>query len=301
MNHGDLDQAEDKEEEFDAVPAHFFSSTEFKKLWPEIKEEEVALKVTKKLSQPLGVTDQMTGCVYIISPRDAKFRGMLKVGFSKKHPKFSRFKSYQGCIGSFDVIKVKSVTCAHRVEQLLFAEFSHVHYGMKCQKCLGTHQEWLKIDKKAILESLNKWCSFFDETAPYKPDGQLDTLPEDGPTLPSPVLRKYLSQGRSAKSSPLKTPSKKAGTKKSPSKETPTKKSPARTTPETPTKTFQHHSSSLASPSNYHLKIPTITTTALTSSDGEDSTTQETEMENELDPEADTVGWISAFRRLVFT
>jgi hypothetical protein len=303
MNHGNLDQAEDEEEEeeVDAIPAHSFSTAKFKKLWPDMKEEDVALKVTKILNKPLGVKSQVTGCVYIISPQDTdEFKGMLKVGFSNKHPKHSRFKAHKHCFGSFNVIQVRSVTCAYRVEQLLFAEFSPVRYGMKCQRqnCPDTHQEWLKIDEETILESLNKWCRFFDESVPYRLDGQLDTLPEEGPALPTPVLRPHLRPARSTRSSPQTTPSKKDKKKKILPGETPIRKARAGTPTETPTKTFQHQSSPHASPSHSGPKIPKITATALPDSDGEDLATQESDM----GPEEATVGWLAAtIRRLVFT
>jgi hypothetical protein len=298
MNHGDLDEEENEEEEVDAIPAHSFPTAGFKKLWPDMKEEDVALRVTEKLNQPLGPHSKLTGCVYIISPRATEFKGMLKVGYTCKHPKLYRFSYHKRCMGPFDVIKVRSVTCAQRVEQLLFAEFSHVRYGMRCQNCPTTHKEWFKIDKEIILESLDKWCSFFDETAPYRPDGQLGALPEDGSILLSPVLKQALRQARSARSSPFNTPSKKADKKQSPRRETATRNARTGTPPETPTKRSQHKSSFLVSPSNSGLKVPTITTTPLPDSDGEYSATQESTM----DPEEPTVGLLAAaFRRLGFT
>ncbi|CEO58554.1 hypothetical protein PMG11_03268 [Penicillium brasilianum] len=284
----------------------------FTRLFRNIDEKGVARKVTKVLEKQAGVRDRDTGCVYIISPEGKDFQGMLKIGFSKKHPQGSRFRSYKGCFGNFDPIKIRAVTYARRVEQLLLSEFSCVRYKRHCRKCDKAHIEWLKIDAKAIVNSLDKWCDFFDNTNTYKANGQFMTLPQEGLELPSPVLPEYLRQQRSANSTPSKgtprgkTPSKKSASKNSsgkkafsrgpPKKDTPTPGAPTETIIETPRK-IRPQSSLPTSPLYPHSKSPTVTTIVVPSSGTPDSVPEG----NDSDGEDSDVGFLAAvIRRLKF-
>ncbi|KAJ5690134.1 hypothetical protein N7462_004526 [Penicillium macrosclerotiorum] len=300
INHEDSDTAKDEEdgdleEDTDVRPAHELPIKKFMALCPNIDEEEVARKVSQKLEQPLGKRSRMYGCVYIISPMDGRFEGMLKIGFSQRPPENNRFPIHRGCFGEFEVIAVKSVKFAHRVEQILLAEFSGVRFGRKCEKvkCPSTHQEWLKIKTETIIESLDKWCTFFDEVTPYNAQDRFKKLSEDV-ELPSPASREYLRQGSSTRSTPKRTPqnntsARKVSARKTPVKEndaeyTPTKKAPAKRTPTkntsagTPTKSSQDWTSPHTSPSYSRLKYPTISTTTFPSSDEEDSKEQVSEI-----------------------
>jgi hypothetical protein len=320
INHGDEDEDNsDDGEKSDTSLTQSLTITEFKKLCPEIKEEEVARKVTKKLEQNVGEQGKLTGCVYIISPNDTEFHGMLKIGCTKVHPEVSRFAPHNRCLGSFETIAVRPVTYAQRVEQLLLAEFSHARYSKKCRKCGRVHNEWLEIKVDIIVKSLDKWCDFFNKFSPYKKDGRLGTLAEEV-ILPPPVSREYFSP-RSANSTPLKNTSsvkdsmgkgskKKNSAKKAPAEKTPKKRTPSGKestekgsgkkgsakqppTEKTPTKStssgiltetlleiIQHRPSSPTSPSLSGLKDPTSTTTVIQSSYEEDSEPEK----NEVDP-----------------
>ncbi|KAJ5449726.1 uncharacterized protein N7458_006175 [Penicillium daleae] len=231
INHGDEDEDNsDDGEKSDTSLTQSLTITEFKKLCPEIKEEEVARKVTKKLEQNVGEQGKLTGCVYIISPNDTEFHGMLKIGCTKVHPEVSRFAPHNRCLGSFETIAVRPVTYAQRVEQLLLAEFSHARYSKKCRKCGRVHNEWLEIKVDVIVKSLDKWCDFFSKFSPYKKDGRLGTLAEEV-ILPPPVSREYFSP-RSANSTPLKnTSSVKDSMGKGSRKKNSAKKAPAEKTP----------------------------------------------------------------------
>jgi hypothetical protein len=285
----------------------------FTKFFQNIDEKGVAKKVSKVLEKQVGVRDRETGCVYIISPQGEDFQGMLKIGYSKKHPQLDRFAPHKGCFGEFGTIQMRPVTYAHRVEQLLLSEFSCVRYKRHCKKCATTHIEWLKTDAQTIVNSLNKWCDFFDNTNTYKDNGQFMTLPKEGLELPFPVSLEYLRQMRSANSTPSKgtprgkTLSKKSASKDSsgkktfsrgpPNKDTPTTGAPDETIIETPTK-MRPQSAFPTSHLHPRLKNPTITTIAVPSSDTEDSVPEG----NEFDREESEIGFLaSVFRRLVFT
>ncbi|KAJ5358608.1 uncharacterized protein N7496_011021 [Penicillium cataractarum] len=310
---GSSDGAEDDKKEVFADPSRPFATKELTRLCLKIDEEGVAKKVTKVLDQQLGAQSRETGCVYIISPQDTEFQGVLKIGYSKKHPQAARFINHERCFGEFEIIKMRPVTYARRVEQLLLSEFSRVRYKKYCEICKTTHLEWLKIDSETLVESLNKWCDFFDKVNTYKKDGEFMTLPEEGLELPSPVLPEHLRQNRCVSWTPSKgtprgkTPSKDSASKGSSKKKKPSKDSPKKDTPiegaptqtvmETPTKTFRPQSSSSTSPSYPQFKIPTITTTVIPSSDKLDSMPEGNDVDRE---ESEVGGLTSAIRRLNF-
>lgn len=310
---GSSDGTEDDKKEAFAGPTRPFATKEFTRLCLKNDEEGVAKKVTKVLEKQAGVRSRETGCVYIISPQGKDFQGMLKIGYSKNHPQAGRYTPHEACFGKFETIEMRTVTYAQRVEQLLLPEFSCVRYKKHCEKCDIAHIEWLKVDAKTLMKSLNKWCDFFDKVNIYKRNGQFMTLPEGGLELPSPALPEHLRQNRSASSTPSrrtrgKTPSedsaskdssrkKKKPSKGSPKKDTPPEGAPTEAIMETPTKTFRPHSSSSTSPSYSHLKTPTITTTVVPSSDKLDSMPEGDDVDRE---ESEVESLTSVFRRLNF-
>ena len=131
---------------------------------------DVELKVTNKVAARLGDADKKSGYIYLIAhPREPK---MFKVGHSVDTEK--RFLQHEKCLKDPKLIKSEQIPYVHRIEQIIFAEFSRRRYQLKepCQ-CKTRHKEWIQVSKAKLVASLEKWVKFArgDMTPPYDKDG----------------------------------------------------------------------------------------------------------------------------------
>lgn len=133
-------------------------------------EMDVNFKVTKQLLAPLGDEDKKSGYIYLIShPREPK---MFKVGHSEDTEK--RFVQHEKCVKELKLMKSEHIPYVHRIEQLIFAEFSRQRHQLKepCQ-CGARHREWIQVSEAKLVASFEKWVQFArgDITPPYNKDG----------------------------------------------------------------------------------------------------------------------------------
>ncbi|KAJ5118323.1 Major facilitator superfamily domain general substrate transporter [Penicillium atrosanguineum] len=177
----------------------FESSFIFESYHKNTTQEQVTRKVTALAKRPLGKISKYTGYIYLFS---TIYPGMVKIGYSKLHPKVQRLSSHRGCYQVIDMIWEKSTSNAFRVEQFVLAELSSVHGKLKekCQKCKTHHREWLQIERETLERTILKWIAFVD-TQPYTRQGML----KKNAVLPPPFSSDGGS-GSAAQSTPTKGP-----------------------------------------------------------------------------------------------
>ena len=150
---------------------------------PSSPKQQVSLKVTNKLLEPLTETDQQSGFLYLIShPRESS---MFKVGHTKNTEK--RFGNHKRCYEDFKAIKKEFIPYVRRIEQLIITEFSAKQYKLKekCQRCDKCHKEWIKASEAKLIKSFNKWVKFAkSDKRPYDKNGFF----KSGVALPSPAM-----------------------------------------------------------------------------------------------------------------
>lgn len=189
-DHYEENGSEEEEEDYSVLSTQS-SSILFVRRTREVHESVVAKKLINLLKRPLGVTDRLTGCIYVFLTNTPE---MFKIGYSKHSP-LVRLRAHKACYPVVDEIMAEYMPFAHRVEQLVLAEFRNVRYKLaeNCQKCKSSHGEWLKIDQETLLASVNKWIKFV-KTNPYSPKGKLyknGVLP-----LPASSLDQTPTKGR---------------------------------------------------------------------------------------------------------
>ncbi|KAJ5615651.1 hypothetical protein N7537_000765 [Penicillium hordei] len=149
-----------------------------------IDKYDVQLNVTRELLKPLTEHDKKDGFIYLIShPREPK---MFKVGHTIDLE--ARFSNHKRCYEEFCVLKKEYISYAHRIEQLIIAEFSLKHYKLKekCKRCDRSHKEWLQVKQEKLVKSFNKWVKFTKaEKRPYDENGRFKSRTV---ALPSPAM-----------------------------------------------------------------------------------------------------------------
>lgn len=149
-----------------------------------IDKYEVQLNVTCELLKPLTEHDKKDGFIYLIShPREPK---MFKVGHTTDLE--ARFGNHKRCYEEFSAVKKDRIPYAHRIEQLIIAEFSLKHYKLKekCKRCDTSHKEWLQVSKENLVRSFNKWVAFAKaDKRPYDENGRFKSRTV---ALPSPAM-----------------------------------------------------------------------------------------------------------------
>ncbi|OQE08407.1 hypothetical protein PENVUL_c010G07335 [Penicillium vulpinum] len=192
------------------------SETEFELCNPKIlpsTKANLPLKVTIQLLEPLTEKDKKSGFLYLIShPREPK---MFKVGHTTNRER--RFGEHRRCYEECITVKSAHVPYVHRIEQLIIAEFSLVHYKLKkeCSRCNTYHKEWLHASQTKVLKSFNKWVKFaLAEKTPYDENGDFKTktVPLPPPAMdfkvPTPTPKKGSRRQSDGVLSPESTPSK---------------------------------------------------------------------------------------------
>ncbi|KAJ5992223.1 hypothetical protein N7451_007947 [Penicillium sp. IBT 35674x] len=136
---------------------------------------ETLKRIDKVLKKELKGADK--NYVYVLSSPEAV--GKFKIGVCKDHPIEKRTDQHLKCYPSSKIINLMAVPrYAHRVEQLMLAEFKEYHFQLE-KPCHvpehGRHKEWLNVDEDILVRRILEWQDFFV----YRPH-KMKLYAEDG-------------------------------------------------------------------------------------------------------------------------